>query len=91
LLEHVAGDVFYVPRSLFQRFHLISTLFRRFEVFLEVAVPYILTGLDPNNSMVRISGKYFWGDAEFRGIVKFSTISIQYSLLCTFNYAIIHL
>jgi hypothetical protein len=65
-LFHVGGDVFYVPRSLFQRFHLISTLFRRFEVYLEVAVPYILTGLDPSNSMERMSGKYYWGDAKFR-------------------------
>jgi hypothetical protein len=57
---HAGSDWFYLPRSKFQSFHLMSMLFRRYDIFLEIAVPYILTGLDSDNSTIGLDGRYDW-------------------------------
>ena len=55
------ADLFYLPRKKFDFFHIISQLFRKHNVFLEIAVPTILAGIDEEKSMEIIEGKYFWG------------------------------
>ncbi len=44
-----ASDIFYVPNNLFKQFNIVSKLFSKYNVFLEIAVPIILTGLDKYN------------------------------------------
>ena len=60
ICSHTGSDLFYIPNSKFELFHLISSLFRYFDVFLELAVPGILSGLDVNSNMEIISGTYEW-------------------------------
>ena len=57
---HTGSDIFYVPRIKFNSFHLIASLFRYFDVWLELAVPSILGGLDVNENMEIIRGYFAW-------------------------------
>jgi hypothetical protein len=59
-LLHAGSDWFYLPSSKFQSFHFMSRLFREFDVFLEVAVTYLLLGLDTEKSIVSVQGRYDW-------------------------------
>ena len=59
------SDVFYVPRSKFEDFHFFSELFRKNEVFLELATSTIIAGLDyDGRSIQKIEGEYYW-DSEY--------------------------
>ena len=55
------SDMFYLPRNKFEKYHFISYIFRTHEVFLEIAVPTILLGLDSKNDSQIINGIYRWG------------------------------
>jgi hypothetical protein len=61
---HAGSDIFFIPKLRFDLFHLIGTLFRYFNVFLELAVPGILNGLDANNNMAILNGQYDWSRKE---------------------------
>ncbi len=52
------SDIFYLPKKLFHDFNIISKLFGANNVFLEFAVPIILTGIDKFNE--HLQGYYFW-------------------------------
>jgi hypothetical protein len=58
------SDIFYLPKNKFKMFHFIAGLFVKFEVFLEIAVPTILIGLDSGFDAIIMNGVYVWG-AEF--------------------------
>ena len=52
------SDVFYLNKKNFRSFHLISGLFRQFNVFLELAVPTILAGIESENNFQFIDGTF---------------------------------
>ena len=57
-----ASDIFYIPKNLFYNFNLVSKIFESNNVFLEFAVPMLISGLGQfkftSNS---IQGLYYWG------------------------------
>ena len=57
----IASDIFYLPRTKFKSFHFACELFRKHQVFLEIAVPTILAGIDDENTSQIYSGNYYWG------------------------------
>jgi hypothetical protein len=62
----IAGsDWFYLPRDKFESFHLLSKIYRRYDVFLETAVPNLLAGLDSNNFTEVVMSGYRWGMKPF--------------------------
>jgi len=60
-----ASDIFYVPNNLFKQFNIVSKLFSKYNVFLEIAVPIILTGLDKYNLNENLNGSYYWNGELF--------------------------
>ena len=54
------SDIFYLPKSKFKDFHFISNIYRNFEIFLEIAVPTILSGLAPANESLATVSRYIW-------------------------------
>ena len=57
----MGSDVFYLPRDFFFKFNLVTKLFRNEKVFLEFAVPTILSGLNERSKLAEIlQGKYYW-------------------------------
>lgn len=54
------SDIFYLPKDKFNSFRIIAEYFRKYTVFLEIAVPTILSGLDAAASSQELVGKYFW-------------------------------
>jgi hypothetical protein len=61
-----ASDIFYIPNSLFYKYNLISNLFKANNVFLEFAVPTILSGLITNDDLIFFFNlKYSWGGIQF--------------------------
>jgi hypothetical protein len=54
------SDFFYLNSKNFMAYHFISSLFRQFNVFLEIAVPTILAGLESENNIYLINGTYIW-------------------------------
>ena len=55
------SDTFYLPRQKFEKFHFMSHHFRKQGIFLEIAVPTILLGLDSKNDSQIMNGIYRWG------------------------------
>jgi hypothetical protein len=72
----MGGDVFYLPRNIFFKFNLIVKIFRKNNVFLEMAVPTILSGLSTGFNTDTINGIYFWtqyyNDDDYFKIVHFT-------------------
>jgi hypothetical protein len=57
----LGSDAFYLPRSKLKRFRLIGDVFRSFGVFLEIAVPTILAGLNGADEPYELfNGTYAW-------------------------------
>ena len=54
------SDIFYLPKEKFDNFHFMSKLFRKYKVFLEIAVPTLLAGLAPKSNMEIMYGYYAW-------------------------------
>ena len=55
------SDIFYVPRKHITRFSLLSSIFRKHEVFLEIAVPTIFRLLDKTENFEELQGYYLPG------------------------------
>lgn len=55
------SDIFYVPRRFATRFTILSSIFRKHEVFLEIAVPTIFRLLDRTNNFDSLRGYYLPG------------------------------
>ena len=56
------SDIFYLPKEKFQVFHFMSQLFRKYNVFLEIAVPTLLAGLAPSSEIEILYGYYSWDE-----------------------------
>ena len=54
------SDLFYLPKEKFDNFHFMSKLFRKYKVFLEIAVPTLLAGLVPKSDVEIMYGYYAW-------------------------------
>jgi hypothetical protein len=57
----VMSDIFFVPKSKFASFEVMSSLVYNNRVFLEYAVPLILHGLSPLEDIEILDGSYLWG------------------------------
>ena len=55
------SDFFYLNFNNFKAFRYISSLFRQFNVFLEIALPTILAGIENEKNLYLINGSYSWG------------------------------
>ena len=55
------SDFFYLPRRKFEAFHVVAQIFKGFGIFLEIAVPTMLNGLDKENQSLVAKGIYKWG------------------------------
>jgi len=58
------SDIFYLPKRLFQDFTVISKIFSENKVFLEIALPTILTGLSEFNNETLNGYFNYWGQIE---------------------------
>ena len=54
------SDVFYLPKSKFKMYHFLSSLFRKFKVFLELALPTILAAIQPDFDFEIVSYNFTW-------------------------------
>ena len=54
------SDFFYLNAGNFKTYHYISSLFRQFNIFLEIAVPTILAGIENETNIYLINGSYTW-------------------------------
>lgn len=54
------SDLFYVPKTKFSDFYLLSKAFRKYDTFLEIALPNLLAGIESNTSIQIIKGHYDW-------------------------------
>ena len=54
------SDIFYVPKAKFSDFYLLSKVFRKYDTFLEIALPNLLAGIESNKSIQIIKGHYDW-------------------------------
>jgi hypothetical protein len=52
------SDIFFLPRSQFRPFRFISEIFRKFKVYVEIAVSTILAGLDHYEKIELLPGTY---------------------------------
>lgn len=59
------SDIFYLPKKKFSDFYLISKIFRMHNLFLEIAVPTILAGLDRIDQIEVMEGLYNWSPNPF--------------------------
>jgi len=55
------SDIFYVPSKYITRFSMLSSIFRKHEVFLEIAVPTIFRLLDISDTFEQLHGYYLPG------------------------------
>jgi hypothetical protein len=58
------SDIFYLPKRLFKDFTVISKIFSKNKVFLEIALPTILTGLSEFNNETLNGFFNYWGQIE---------------------------
>jgi hypothetical protein len=58
-----ASDVFYLPKKFFHDFNIISKIFASNQVFFEIAVPTILSGIAKINNE-NLQASYFWNDEQ---------------------------
>ena len=54
------SDMFYLPKTKYKEFHYITSLFQRHNVFLELVVGTVLSGLAPLKEIDIIRGSYQW-------------------------------
>ena len=54
------SDIFYLPQTKFKPFNFVSKIFRKVDLFLEIAVPNLLAGLDANSNMQVLNGHFVW-------------------------------
>lgn len=71
LISVGGSDWFYLPRRKFEIFPTISRLFRKHAIFLEIAVPTILIGLDDDREIEILKGIYRW-HASFDFLAEYS-------------------
>ncbi|RMZ93959.1 hypothetical protein BpHYR1_019050 [Brachionus plicatilis] len=62
-IKKCGSDLFYVPKGKFSDFVFLSGMFRKYDTFLEIAVPNVLAGIERNSSVQIIKGRYVWNGA----------------------------
>ena len=65
IITSSASDFFYIPNRKFELFDFFSQIFQKNEVFHEIGIPTILTGIDEENSRVLINCSYSWNGIHF--------------------------
>ncbi|ESO85049.1 hypothetical protein LOTGIDRAFT_235922 [Lottia gigantea] len=55
-----ASDIFYVPKRLSQEFSYIISIFNTHGVYLEIAIPTTIYGLDRSKNVYKLQGDYLW-------------------------------
>ncbi|KAK6179755.1 hypothetical protein SNE40_012042 [Patella caerulea] len=59
-----ASDIVYIPRKYKKDALFLLDVFGRFKVFLEIAIPMVVNGLEVRNSSVHLKGQYLWYDGK---------------------------
>ena len=67
------SDIFYMPGRFTTHFVALSEIFYDNKVFLEIAVPTIISMLDRRSNVVHIPGLYLWGSDRKNFIQKYRT------------------
>ncbi|GFR80092.1 hypothetical protein ElyMa_000572100 [Elysia marginata] len=73
-LTYEASDIFYLPAKMATDFTFFSDIFSQTQVFLEIAIPSILTGLATDAGIYRLRGNYLW----FQDRVRCPDVYTQY-------------
>lgn len=60
-IKNFGSDFFYLPGDKFELGFYLLNRFRKYNVFLELAVPIILAGIENNKTVQIINGHYEWG------------------------------
>lgn len=55
-----ASDLFYLPSSKQDVFYEVATILRKFGVFLEIALPLLISGLSTPKTHIVLPGTYLW-------------------------------
>jgi hypothetical protein len=67
--DKVWSDYYYLPKSKFKKFQFIAKLVRKFNIFLEFAVDFILNGIEDKSQLVWLSGYYVWSGYDGQNTV----------------------
>jgi hypothetical protein len=73
-----ASDIFYLPKRHFHSFQLIAGICRESKLFLEIAVPVVLSGLDSPNRTESLIEKYDWDKQHLSFKEKYNPVSISH-------------
>jgi hypothetical protein len=73
-----ASDIFYLPKRHFHSFQLIGGICRESKLFLEIAVPVVLSGLDSLNKTESLIEKYDWDKQHLSFKEKYNPLSISH-------------
>ena len=65
IITSSASDLFYIPKRKFELFNFFSKIFQKHEVFHEIGIPTILSGIDAEGSPVILNCSYTWGGIQF--------------------------
>ena len=57
---YCSSDIFYVPASFRRSWTFLGDIFLTNNVFLDIAVPTLMNGLDLTGNIVRMDGAYLW-------------------------------
>ena len=57
-IKHRRSDIFYIPQDKFKTAYYFLNKFREYDIFLELAVPIILAGIELNDNVQLINGYY---------------------------------
>ena len=66
------ADLFYLPQKYFKRFHYLSSLFRLSDVFLEIAIPSLLAGLEKNTESVKLTSTYMFPKRYYFKLIEYN-------------------
>ena len=65
IIPSSGSDFFYIPKRKFELFDFFSKIFQKNNVFHEIGIPTILSGIDEEGSGVLLSCSYTWFGTQF--------------------------
>ncbi|RNA10035.1 hypothetical protein BpHYR1_001388 [Brachionus plicatilis] len=74
-VKYCGSDFFYLPSDKFEIGYYFLNKFRKYDVFLELAVPIVLAGIESNKTLQIMNGHYEWGGAPLRFHQMYSKIN----------------
>ena len=98
------SDVVYIPRTYSPGFMLLSRIFRRHDVFVEIAIPTILRMLERSKNFLNISGIYLpgrvgtepvtnsehlWRNYDYENLHFIHPVKLHYGKNSTTNYIVL--